>query len=143
MSVVVDANLVAAIILPLPYSEASGEKMAVWKQTGETILAPVLWEYELVTALRRAMLHGLLNPDQASGALHQVVILSVHSVPPSESLHQRALAWAEQLGQSRAYDSQYLALAEELGATLWTGDRRLANGASQLGIDWVRWVGEG
>lgn len=143
MSVVVDANLVAAIILPLPYSDVSRDKLASWKQSGERIIAPVLWEYELISVIRRAIFHGLLNDDQAYGALKRVVILNVESASPTESLHRRALTWAGRLSQSRAYDAQYLALAEQTGAEFWTGDQRLANSARQLGAAWVHWVGEG
>ena len=142
MSVVVDTNLVVATIIPLPYSEASSEKMASWKQRGEKILAPVLWEYELITALHRSLSQGRLTSDQAHYALRQAIILNLESISPTENLHRSALAWAKHLGQSKAYDSQYLALAEQEGAELWTGDQRLANRANQLGIGWVHWVGE-
>jgi predicted nucleic acid-binding protein len=142
VSVVVDANLVVAIILPLPYSEPSQRKMTEWKEAGEAIFAPVLWEYELTSALRRAVVTGLLSSDQARSALSRIMILNVQSVPPTATLHQEALKWAERLGQARAYDSQYLAVAHELVAALWTGDRRLANAARQLGIGWVNWIGQ-
>ena len=52
-----------------------------------------------------------------------------------------AYAWAERLGQSRAYDGFYLAVAEELGETFVTDHRRLPNGAQQLGLPWMQWVG--
>jgi hypothetical protein len=48
-----------------------------------------------------------------------------------------------QLGQVRGNNGFYLALAQELAAPFHTGDKRLANRARQLGIDWVIWVGEG
>jgi predicted nucleic acid-binding protein len=142
VSVVVDANLIVALILPLPYSGTARGKMAEWKIAGETILAPVLWEYELVSALRRAIVYKLLKFEQIAEILHQVMLLNVQSAPPSENLHQRALDWADQLGQTRAYDAQYLALAEQTGSELWTGDKRLVNGAASLGVNWVRWVAE-
>ncbi len=143
MSVVVDASLIVALILPLPYSNAARGKMADWKIAGETILAPVLWEYELVSALRRAIVYKLLKAEHIAEALHQVKLLNVHSASPTENLHQRALDWADQLGQVRAYDAQYLALAEQTGSELWTGDKRLVNGAAGLGAGWVHWIGEG
>lgn len=142
MSVVVDASLVLALALPLPYSEAARSKMAAWKEHGEPVLAPALWEYEVTTALRRAIWRGLLTTEEASLALRRVAALNIQSIAPREELHRRALSWAERLGQSRAYDAQYLALAEQSGASLWTGDKRLANGAQQAGAAWVRWVGE-
>lgn len=142
MSVVLDASLVLALVLPLPYSEAARTKMAAWKETGEPVTAPALWEYEVASALRRAISRGLLTAGDASLALRRVAALNIQSIAPREDLHRRALNWAERLGQSKAYDAQYLALAEQSGASLWTGDRRLANGAQQAGAGWVHWVGE-
>ena len=142
MTLVVDANLISAIVLPLPYSEAARAKMARWKQEEEVIIAPVLWEYEVTSSLRMAIIHGLLDFEQAAGALHRIMLLNVQSIPPTEDLHLEALEWAGRLGQSLAYASQYLALAEQSGAELWTADERLRNRARQIGISWVRWVGE-
>lgn len=140
--IVVDSNLVAAIILPLPYSDAAREAIAGWKLAGYMVMGPVLLEYEFTTILRRAQFHGLMDSDQATFALQRVKNLHIQSIPPSDYLHRGALEWAERLGQSRAYDAQYLALAEQENAELWTGDKRLANGARALGVDWVHWVGE-
>lgn len=142
MSVVVDADLVVAIILPLRYSEPARRKMMAWKGAGEDIFSPVLWEYEVTSALRRAVVTGLLSLNEATGALQRIMILNVQSVPPTATLHREALRWAERLGQARAFDAEYLAVAQELAASLWTGDRRLANAANRLGIGWVNWIGQ-
>ena len=96
----------------------------------------------VVTGLRRACHQRLLSLEQAQTSLDELLGMELEVVPASPKLHRRALEWAERLGQSRAYDSQYLALAEQVNAELWTGDRRLANGAAALGVDWVHWVGE-
>ena len=140
--IVVDSNLVTAVILPLPYSEAARRMIASWKGAGDAIVGPVLWEYELTTVLRRALVHGLMTGEQLASAIRLVAILNIQSVLPSESLHQSALNWAERLGQNKAYDAPYMALAEQLNAEFWTGDRRLADGAHSLGVSWVHWVGE-
>jgi predicted nucleic acid-binding protein len=142
VSVVVDANLVVAIPLPLPYSEPARRVMSAWKESGETIFAPLLWEYEVTNALCRAIVAGLLSLDEATGALRRILILNVKSVPPTPALHQEALRWAERLGRSKANDGQYLAVAGELGSPLWTGDQRLVNAAIRLGIQWVHWIGQ-
>lgn len=142
MTLVVDANLIVAIVIPLPYSEAARRKMAMWKQDGEAILAPVLWEYEVISSLRRAMVYRWLDSEEAAGALHRIMLLNVQSISPTEALHRGALEWADRLGQARAYDSQYMALTEQITAELWTADERLRNRARQLDIVWVRWIGE-
>ena len=140
MTLVIDANLISAIAIPLTYSDTAKQKMAQWKQAGEVILAPVLWEYEVTCSLRRAMAYGWLDSKEAASALHRIMLLNVKSIPPTEALHWEALKWAERLGQARAYDSQYLALAEQTNVELWTADERLRNRARQLGVSWVRWI---
>ena len=52
MGVVVNASLVAAIVLPLPYSEPATRGITAWQRAGEELLAPVLLEYELAAVLR-------------------------------------------------------------------------------------------
>jgi predicted nucleic acid-binding protein len=109
---------------------------------GESLLAPLLWEYELTSTLRRAVYYGFLDASQAVWAPEQTMLLGVESHPPSASLHKGSLAWAGRLGHSRAYNAQYLALAEQVRSHFWTADQRLANAAREAGVNWVHWVGE-
>ena len=142
MSVVVDANVLAALVIPLLYSEDASQKMTAWKQAGEEIFAPTLVEYEVATILRKSMVIKLLSPDDAAGALQRITDLNVQSVAPTAKSHQNALQWAERLGHTAAHDAQYLALAQQLRLEFWTGDRRLSNRAQQAGAIWARWIGE-
>jgi predicted nucleic acid-binding protein len=142
MTVVVDANFSLAQVLPLPYSPAVIRRMHTWQEELPRILVPGLWEYEVVTGLRRACYLRMLSQEQAQTSLDELLAMELEMVPASPGLHRRALEWAKRLGQSRAYDAQYLALAEQESAELWTGDKRLANGARALGVDWVHWVSE-
>jgi predicted nucleic acid-binding protein len=142
MSAVIDANLIAALVLPLPYSDQTTQKVVAWKQAGLELLAPVLLEYEVAAILRKAVVAQWLTTDVALEALGKVLALNVHCVAPTTDLHERALRWADRLGHSKAYDAHYLALAEQEGSELWTADRRLANGAQQAGAHWVHWIGE-
>ena len=143
MSAVVDANLVAALVLPLPFSDQAAERIASWKHSGERLFAPTLMEYELDSVLRKAVALRLMTTAQAREALRQLDVLGIQSCPPTLALRERALHWAESLGQTKAYDAHYLALAEEMRVELWTADRRLAQASRQIGLDWVRWLGEG
>jgi predicted nucleic acid-binding protein len=140
--VVVDANFSLAQVLPLSYSPAVVQRMRSWRDELPRILVPGLWEYEVVTGLRRACFQRLLSLEQVQTSLDELLGMELEVVLASAKLHRCALEWADRLGQSRAYDAQYLALAEQMGAELWTGDRRLANGAFALGVEWVHWVGE-
>jgi predicted nucleic acid-binding protein len=142
VSAVVDANLVAAVVLPLPYSDHATQRIMAWKRAGPELLAPVLLEYEIAAILRKAVIAEWLTTDLAVEAMAKILTLNIRCLPPTPSLHERALRWADRLGHSKAYDAHYLALAEQEGIELWTADRRLANGAQHAGADWVHWVGE-
>jgi predicted nucleic acid-binding protein len=141
MSIVVDANLVAALVLPLPYAEQATEEMMAWKKGGVELCSPVLLEYELASILRKAVAANLMSTDDALQAMERMLVLNIRCITPTIQLHSRALGWAERLGQSKAYDAHYVALAEALGAEMWTADGRLARNARQVGVDWVRLVG--
>ena len=142
MKIVVDANLIAAVVLPLAYSEQATHRVTAWKRERVELLAPVLLEYEISAVLRKAVVAGWLTTDLAVEALHKVLALDVRCVSPTADLHETALRWADRLDQSKAYDAHYVALAEQVGAELWTADRRLANGARQAGAAWVHWIDE-
>ncbi len=142
MSVVIDANLVAAVVLPLPYSDRAMQMLTEWKRAGVGLFAPLLMEYEVAAILRRAVVAGWLTDDAAVEAMGMILALNIRCLPPTPGLHEQALHWAQRLGHSKTYDAHYLALAEQEGLEMWTADRRLANGARQVGVSWVRWVGE-
>jgi len=142
MSAVIDSNLIAAVFLPLPYSDQATQKIIAWKRAGAELLAPVLLEYEIAAILRKAVVARWLTTNLAVETIGEVLSLNVRCLSPTANLHERALRWADRLGHSKAYDAQYLALAEQEGIELWTADRRLANSAQQVGAHWVHWIGE-
>jgi predicted nucleic acid-binding protein len=142
VKVALDANLVVALFLPLPYSAQARDHIAAWDGQGLELLAPTLFEYEVNSALHRAAAIGLMTRREVRMAMQGVLALDIHCLPPSAGLHERALYWAECLNHNRTYDAQYLALAEQEHVDLWTADRRLANGARQIGVQWVHWLGE-
>lgn len=141
-SVVIDANICLALFLPLPYSNAVDKMFKQWGRDETSLLAPVLWEYEIVSGLRRAVFHKIISPDDAHLALQEMDHLQVEVISPSFQLHQQALRISARLEQSRCYDAHYLALAEQLQTVLWTADQRLVNQSKHLGWEWVHWIGE-
>lgn len=142
MRVILDANIVVALFLPLPFSGQAREHIVAWDRTGLELLAPTLFEYEINSVLHRAATTGLLAHREAKKAMQDAKALAVKCVPPSPQLHDRAWYWADRLNQSKTHDAQYVALAELERADFWTADRRLANGARQAGAAWVHWIGE-
>ncbi len=142
MNIVVDVNLIASLILPLPYSQQTIARMSDWREQDIKLFAPTLLSYELSTILRRSVFRKSMTTDQAQTALEEMSLLGVEMVAPSNLIQERALHWAELLGQSKAYDAHYLSVAEAVNGNLWTADRRLSNAAAQKHIQWVRWIGE-
>lgn len=142
MNIVVDTNVLIAVVIPLTYSPISLQRMLDWKKKDHILNAPLLWEYEAASALRKAIKYEYIDSEQAESALTDLFKLGVQSIPPTKETHMAALRWAERIGQARAYDAQYLSLAEELEAPLWTADKRLANAAWEAGAGFVHWIGE-
>ena len=139
-NVVLDANLIASLVLPLPYSDAASVKILTWKRDGVIFAAPSLWSYEVCTVVRKALVAGYLTPDQAYTALEQIWRLNIVDIHPTLEIQQQAIAWAGRLGQSKTYDSAYLTAAETIQAEFWTTDQRLARSAQQAGAAWVHMI---
>ena len=140
MTVVVDVNVIAASILPLPYSVQATRKLKAWKQSDTDLRAPMLLQYELAAVLRKAIVAGWLTTRDAVETIATVLNLRIGYVPPSVELHNRALHWAEMLGQTTTYDAHYLALAEMTGCPFWTSDERLFNAVHEK-LSWVHCLG--
>ena len=140
--IVVDANLCIALTIPLPYSDAAAKQWLFWELNRVQIYAPFLWEYEIVSALRKAIAVGLINKKEADTALQRMLVLGVERSIPDPGLHRSALQWAERANQTVAYDSQYLALAEALQADFWTADKRLFDSLKSKKLSWLHWIGE-
>lgn len=142
MTIILDANLAAAVAMPMDYTVQATQIIRNWKASQERMLAPVLFEYEIVTALRRAIALKFLTLSEAMEGLDSILELGVELVVPTKDLSVQAIYFAERISQSKAYDAQYLALASRENAPLWTADRRLAHAARDAGLGWVHWVGD-
>lgn len=136
--IVVDACLVLGLALPLPYSEQATARVRLLKEEREELYAPALLEYEVRSALRRAVARRIVDDEMARSALALIEELRIRPITPASSLHSRALVWAARLDQSKAYDAHYLALAERMQCPLLTADERLVRSARGLGADWVQ-----
>lgn len=135
--VLIDANLSLALVLPLPYSQKAESRIDSWFAQGRRLLVPLLWEYEIASALRKAEWLGVVPAQRVADCLHELWALRFERIPPSPELHARAIQWSRRLGQSKAYDGQYLASAEVVDGELWTADGPLAEQARRLGVQWV------
>jgi predicted nucleic acid-binding protein len=136
--IVIDASLAMRAIWPIaPDSQAALNILERWHQQKTPIIAPDLWLPEVMSVIRQGVYRNVITEQEARQAVEDVFALGVEIVPSEEQICHDALTWAERLGHSKAYDGFYLALATAKGAPLWTADKRLVNGAHQVGISWV------
>jgi predicted nucleic acid-binding protein len=137
--IVIDSGVFIATALPETLSEKAAKFLAQLNpQT--SIAAPVLFQYEIVAALRKHVYRGTLMAADAQRSRDR--LLSVPAVLMyDEGLVKRAYDLAEQLNRPTAYDAQYLALAERLRCEFWTADEKLFN-AVQSALPWVQWLGQ-
>jgi predicted nucleic acid-binding protein len=113
--IVVDASVFVDIVL-------GDERLAERIATGE-IHVPVTIDVEVVHALRRRWLAGILEADSGWTAIEVFAALEM-TRHPMTWMTDRIWALRQNL---TAYDAGYVALAEILKAPLLTRDRRLAN----------------
>ncbi|MFC2023812.1 type II toxin-antitoxin system VapC family toxin [Chloroflexota bacterium] len=134
----VDASLVYRLILPGTHQAEVQSLVAGWLADGYEMHAPMLWAYELTSALCKTVHFGQITAQEAERALKLGQSLGLRLVAPDDELVRSAFEWTLRLRRAAAYDSFYLALAEGLNCELWTTDRRLCNA---LDLPWVRFAG--
>ena len=139
---VIDANLAIRAVLPLEGKSDILKCFAIWHQSRIHIYAPDIWLPEAVSVIRQGIYARWISEAEGKVAVEDLFRLGVEVVPSDTAICQAALGWASRLGQSKAYDGFYLAVTERMGAELWTADEKLHNRVRQLGVVWIRWIGE-
>lgn len=128
MIAVLDANVVLALLVDLPYSHAVREPVSrVTRAVAPDLLFP-----EIANGLWRIVTAGQLQAADATGCMARAASY-VAEVVPSQHLASPSLALAI-AKKHAAYDLFYVALAHERGATLITADKKLAALAASLPI---------
>ena len=116
--IVVDASVVAPALAD---DDADGDR-ARERLHGERLVAPEVFDLEVVTVIRKALLAGVLDERRAAIALADLVDLDLERVS-----HRPLLGRIWELHRNvTPYDAAYVALAETIEATLVTADRRLS-----------------
>ena len=139
-TIVVDASITIQALLPVVSGKAFTH-FEHWRQNHLQLKAPDIWSAEVVTVLHKAVFHRWITHEDGRNLLHELPALGIVVIPSDEHICEAAFEWAERLGQSTAYDGFYLALSQQLGVELWTADKRLANRAGQIGVNWIRTAG--
>lgn len=117
--IVADANLLAALILPVNKNTEVAERIL---KVDRDWAAPALWRSEFCNILATAVRHGVMSVElgiEAMEAAEQVMSGSDFRVSSVETLKLAAESGCT------AYDSEYALLARELGLSLVTFDKKL------------------
>ena len=127
---VVDASVAVEYLLRTPVGESVAELLE-----SAVLLAPELMDAEVLSVLRRAVLHGHLAEARALLAVDDLVHWPVERIP------HRALAplaWQYRHNLS-AYDAFYVATARTHDLPLLTTDARLARAPGlDIAVQYVR-----
>jgi predicted nucleic acid-binding protein len=132
MPIVVDANLLVALVSGDPRGSQVSQAIMDWVNRGIDLHAPELARYELVNALTRLIVANAFPSDRVDGAWNDILILPI-------SYHvlmngPRIIEISRLLKRQSAYDGAYLALAESLNAELYTLDGPLYRNAVGQGF---------
>ena len=104
------------------------------------LVAPVLWLYEVVNALRSAAASSRMSPEDALRDLHHLLASGVRLVSQHPDRFNLMLSDAIAC-QCSVYDFSYVDLARQLGCDFFTGDRKLYNLTREV-YPFVRWIGD-
>ncbi len=138
--VCVDANLVIALVTVEAFSSKVLALWREWTLADVQLAAPGLLRYEVASALRRKVIQGILDLEDARQALKKAMALDIQ-YRDSSDLSLQAFELAARFQRPAAYDTHYLALAEHLGCSFWTADERLYN-AIRAEFPLIHWLGE-
>lgn len=116
--IVVDSAAVVDVLTAVEGSEDLRDELAE-----EELHAPMLLDFEVVSAIRGLTLGGHLSAARSRDALADFEDLPVHRWPSSASFRLRAFDLRDNL---TAYDAAYVVLAEALECDLVTRDTRLS-----------------
>jgi predicted nucleic acid-binding protein len=116
--IVVDSSAVVDVLTVAPGTDRLRDRLR-----DEELHAPMLVDFEVVSALRGLTLGGRLSVPRAEDVLTDYADLPVHRWEGAHALRRRAFQLRTNVS---AYDAAYVALAEALECPLVTRDGRLA-----------------
>lgn len=132
MSVVLDANALVVLALDKERAAIVEPWLREWEEQGESLHAPALLPFEIVSALAQAVSAGQLPAGEVAGAWRRIsaVPIALHELDDAPGV----VSITQQLQRKSAYDAAYVALARQLDTELWTLDGRLARNAETQGL---------
>ncbi len=135
MSVVLDANVVVALLVADERQPAAQAHLEKWLGAGEELHAPAVLPYEIANVLARLVFEGALQVNDVTEIWHDLAAFNL-LLHPFDLAHDGpdVAAITAQLRRRHATDSTYICLARRLEATLWTLDGALARNAAHVGL---------
>jgi predicted nucleic acid-binding protein len=131
VSIVVDANVVVALVTTTPRQAAASAWLDRWHAEAEDLHVPQLFTYEVASALVGMEAGKQITAVVSDHVWKLVDALDLTLHPPSSGAGLVSIA--RRLRRTSAYDAAYVDLALQLQAELWTLDVKLARNAESLG----------
>ncbi|MGI8846970.1 MAG: type II toxin-antitoxin system VapC family toxin [Candidatus Dormibacteria bacterium] len=132
MSIVLDANVVVAVMTVTRVRAVARERLDRWQADAEDLHVPHLFTYELASALSGLEADGKLSVPASDDVWALVDALDLTFHPPSGGANLVEIT--RRLQRRSAYDAAYIDLALRLKAELWTLDGKLARNAESAGF---------
>lgn len=141
-TIIIDASIATKWIVPEHDSQQASILLTEWKRNEYTLLAPVLFVYEITNILYRKALAGDIAYEDIAPGLINILSNSVElDKSTDKQLSLRAIELAHQFRLLATYDAHYLALAEREGCEFWTADTRLWRAVRDK-LEWVHTLAE-
>lgn len=135
MSVVLDANVLVALLVPDEHQSAAQAHLEGWLAADEKLHAPGVLPYEIANVLARLVFEGALNVNQVTEIWQDLAAFDLQLHPFDVASEGPEIAGITvQLRRRHATDSAYVRLAQRLKTTLWTLDGALARNAADIGL---------
>ena len=127
MSVVLDANVLVALLVADERQPTVRGHVEQWLNAGEELHAPAVLPYEVANVLARLVFTGALKINDVTEIWHDLATFDLQ-LHPFDLTHDgpEVAAIIAQLRRRHATDSTYVCLARRFETTLWTLDAALA-----------------
>jgi predicted nucleic acid-binding protein len=133
-----DANFIVRLLSDPPNAISYSNLWRQWKSSGDRIIAPTIYCYEVTNVFHRMSLAGQISSEEVGQLLEDAFNLGI-TLYGDKALHREALTLAKRLNLPAAYDAHYLALSERFKAEFYTSDKRLFNSVKDT-FTWVHLV---
>jgi predicted nucleic acid-binding protein len=135
VSVVLDANVLVALLVADEHQPAAQAHLEDWLAADEELHVPGVLPYEIANVLARLVFEGALDVNAVTEIWQDLAAFNLQLHPfDLAGEGPEIAAITTQLRRRHATDSTYVRLAQRLETTLWTLDGALARNAADIGL---------